>query len=65
MNSEDTKRLQSIIDGPPLGVNLNLDIKTGKLTWGCIQCGAAPLAFTVGCYNGANFPGCKEHRNDL
>jgi len=65
MSKEDTERLQAIIDGGPLGVNLDLDISTGKLTWGCVKCGAALLAFTEPCYNGATFPGCKEDRDEL
>lgn len=62
MSKEDARRLQAIIDGGPSGANLDLNPTTGKLTWGCANCGTAPLPFSKGCSNGAMFPGCKENR---
>ena len=62
MSKEDTERLQAILDGPAFGINLDYDLSTGKVMWGCTNCGATLLAFTAPCYNGFEFPGCKDKK---
>jgi hypothetical protein len=62
---EDAERLQKMLDSKNhTGVNLDLDMKTRKLTWGCRYCGTAPVLLADKCGGGAYFPGqrCSKNR---
>ena len=66
MAPEDVKKLQALLDSKTNpGVNLDLNPTTGKLTWGCVHCGTAPVLLEDKCTGGSFFPGnrCKERKN--
>lgn len=66
VSPEDANRLQKMLDSKNhTGVNLDYDVRTRKLKWGCRHCGTTQVLLADKCSGGAYFPGlrCSENRN--
>lgn len=51
MRKEDADKIQKVLDTPSKkGVNINYDLQSRDVDWGCVQCGATLLSLDEECF---------------